>query len=47
MTTSEPMSRSAIRPKALDKGSSGLAVYKVLPLTRRISLTFMVFLSTC
>ena len=42
MTTSEPMSRSAMMSTALASGSVEVTVYKVLPLTRRMSLTFMV-----
>ncbi len=41
MTTSEPMSCSAIVTTASWSGWSGETVNKVLPLTRRMSLTFM------
>jgi short-subunit dehydrogenase len=41
ITTSEPMSISAMTARASDRGLSGLVVYSVLPLTRRMSLTFM------
>ena len=41
MTTSEPMSLSAITSIACDRRSSGETVYSVLPFTRRMSLTFM------
>ena len=42
ITTSEPMSRSAMMSTAFASGSFEVTVYRVLPLTRRMSLTFMV-----
>ncbi|CKT91394.1 Uncharacterised protein [Mycobacterium tuberculosis] len=42
MTTSEPMSFSAMVLAASASGSSGVMVKSVLPLTRRMSLTFIV-----
>jgi len=44
MTTSEPMSFSAIVLAASASRSSGVMVKSVLPLTRRMSLTFIVLL---
>src|SRR3990167_4923342 len=44
ITTSEPMSFSAMASTARARGSSGWTVKRVLPLTRRMSLTFMVLL---
>jgi hypothetical protein len=41
MTTSEPMSFSAMMSTARASGSSGVTVKRVLPLTRRMPLTFM------
>src|SRR5574341_2011579 len=45
ITTSEPMSRSAIVRTASASGCSGTTVYRVPPLTRRMSLTFISFSS--
>jgi len=41
ITTSEPMSLSAITATASASGWSGVIVYRVLPFTRRMSLTFI------
>jgi hypothetical protein len=40
ITTSEPISFSAMTSAALARGSSGRTLYSVLPLTRRMSLNF-------